>query len=159
MKYICSLIVVSDIERSRNFYENVLGQTVKADFGENVTFEGDFSIHQKKHFKTLINNVEIRPKSNNFELYFEHDDLKTVEVKIRDLGLEFIHEIIEQPWKQQVMRFYDYDKNMIEIGERLEHTAYRLSKQDYSIAEICKFTYLSKEAVTEAIDEYSRLEK
>ena len=114
MKYMCPLIVVSDIKRSREFYENILAQTVKVDFGENVTFVGDFSIHQKKHFEALINNAEIKEKSNNFELYFEHDDLEDIVSKIKQLDLEFVHEIVEQPWKQQVVRFYDFDKNMIE---------------------------------------------
>ena len=155
MKYMCPLIVVSDIKRSREFYENILAQTVKVDFGENVTFVGDFAIHQKKHFEALINNAEIKEKSNNFELYFEHDDLEDIVSKIKQLDLEFVHEIVEQPWKQQVVRFYDFDKNMIEIGERMEHVAYRLSKQNYSVEEICKITYLSKETAENAIKEYS----
>ena len=50
MKYICPLIVVKDIEASRNFYENVLGQKLKYDFGENITYEGDFSIHLEEHY-------------------------------------------------------------------------------------------------------------
>ncbi|MBN1185450.1 MAG: VOC family protein [Bacteroidales bacterium] len=151
----CPLIVVSDIKRSREFYENVLTQTVKVDFGENVTFVGDFAIHQKKHFESLINNAEIKEKSNNFELYFEHEDLDNIVSKIKKLGLEFVHEVVEQPWKQQVVRFYDYDKNMIEIGERMEHVAFRLSKQNYSLEEICKITYLNEESVKNAIKEYS----
>lgn len=35
MNFICSLITVSDIKRSRDFYENVLKQKVRFDFGEN----------------------------------------------------------------------------------------------------------------------------
>jgi catechol 2,3-dioxygenase-like lactoylglutathione lyase family enzyme len=155
MKFIASLIVVEDIQRSRYFYEEVLGQTVKADFGENVTFEGDFAIHEKNHFQNLINNNPVIRKANNFELYFEHDDLSGILEKIKEIGLEFVHEIVEQPWKQKVIRFYDYDKNLIEIGERMEHVAFRLSKQGYSTDEICKITYLDKQAVENAIEEYS----
>ena len=156
MKFICPLIVVSDITRSRELFENVLEQTVIADFGENVTFKGDFSIHLKEHFQSLVGDVEIKEKANNFELCFEHDDLDEVVSRIKELGLEFVHEIVEQPWKQLVVRFYDYDKNMIEIGERMDHVAYRLSKQNYSIEEICKITYLAKESVEEAVKEYSK---
>ena len=54
MKFICPLIVVDDIKKSRHLYEVILGQTVKMDFGENVTFEGDFAIHQRAHFQKLI---------------------------------------------------------------------------------------------------------
>jgi catechol 2,3-dioxygenase-like lactoylglutathione lyase family enzyme len=155
MKFICPLIVVDDIKKSRHFYENVLGQTVKMDFGENVTFHGDFAIHQKDHFISLTGKTDITAKSNNFELYFEHDDLPDIISTLKALDLEFVHEIVEQPWKQQVIRFYDFDKNMIEIGERMEHVAFRLSKQNYSIEEICRITYLDKEAVENAIEEYS----
>ena len=156
MKYICPLVVVNDIKKSREFYEKILGQVIKYDFGENITFAGDFAIHEKKHFQSLINNSEIKDRSNSFELYFEHDNLIEIVDKIKELGLEFVHEIIEQPWKQQVIRFYDYDKNLIEIGERLEHTAFRLSKENYSIEEVCKITYLDREKVEKAIEEYSK---
>ena len=151
----CPLIVVEDIKKSRHLYENILEQTVKMDFGENITFEGDFAIHQRDHFQTLIGNKDVIKKSNSFELYFEHDELSEIVKKIKELGLEFVHEIVEQPWKQLVVRFYDYDKNIIEVGERLEHTAYRLFKQNYSYEDICKITYLCIEAVMKAIKDYS----
>ncbi len=115
MKYICALIVVEDIQRSRNLYETILGQEVQADYGENVAFKGGFAIHKKDHFKMLLNNAPVTTGGNNVELYFEEDDLEPVEKKIREEGLEFVHGITEQPWRQKVMRFYDYDKNMIEI--------------------------------------------
>ncbi len=154
MKFVCALIVVKDIQKSRKFYEEVLGQTVKYDFGENVTFEGDFSIHQEKHFESLIQGASITKKSNNFELYFEEDDLETVAQKIEENGLEFIHGIDEQPWKQKVLRFYDFDENLIEVGERMEHVAYRLYKDGCAIEEICKTTYLDAKTVNQAIRFY-----
>jgi len=72
MKFICSLIVVNNVETSRNFYGKVLNQKVQFDFGENVSFEGGFAIHLKSHFSNLININEdvIIQKSNNGELYF-----------------------------------------------------------------------------------------
>lgn len=51
MKYKCPLIVMHDIQVSRNFYENILGQKVKYDFGENIQFEDGFAIHLKEHYK------------------------------------------------------------------------------------------------------------
>lgn len=155
MKFICPLVVVDDIKNSRYLYERILAQTVKMDYGENITFEGDFAIHQRDHFESLIGKKDIIKKSNSFELYFEHDDLPDIINKIKELDLELVHEIIEQPWKQRVFRFYDYDKNMIEIAERMEHVAYRLSQQNYSHDDICKTTYLDKESVEKAIKEYS----
>ena len=157
MKYICVLIVVKDVKKSRFLYEQILGQTVKMDYGEDIIFHGDFAIHQKSHFESLINHYPILSKSNNFELYFEDDNLEEIVQKLKDNGFEFIHEIVEQPWKQKVVRFYDDDKNIIEIGERMEHTAFRLSKQNYSIKEISKITYLPENMVQKSIEEYSKI--
>jgi catechol 2,3-dioxygenase-like lactoylglutathione lyase family enzyme len=155
MKFVCPLIVVEDIRKSREFYETILEQHVEKDYGENLFFGGGFAIHQKKHFQTLINGRPVAGKSNSLELYFEHDQLHELAEKIEQLGLEFVHKIAEQPWKQLVMRFYDYDGNLIEVGESLDHTAYRLSKQNHSIEEICKITYLDRKSVEMAIRHYS----
>jgi len=115
-KFVCSLITVADITRSRDFYEKVFGQKVEADFGENVSF-GGFSIHLRAHFQNLIENKVITANANNFELYFESDDLvQTVEI-LKEYNVQFIHEIREMPWKQNVIRFYDPDNNIVEIGE------------------------------------------
>ena len=155
MKYICPLIVVEDINKSRKLYEDILGQTIKADFGENVTFEGDFAIHQKEHYQKLINGAPISSKSNNFELYFEEENLSAIVTTLKENGFEFIHDIIEQPWKQQVVRFYDYDNNIIEIGEPMEFVAYRLSTEGYSIEDISKITYIPKEAIKKLLEDYT----
>jgi len=156
MKYICSLIVVEDVKKSRFLYETVLGCKVISDFGENIAFEGSFAIHNKNHYQQLILNNPILKRSNNFELYFEDDDLGQLEKKIENNGLVFIHRIIEQPWKQRVIRFYDYDDNIIEIGERMEHVAYRLYIEGIDVNEISKITYLSLENINEAILFYKK---
>lgn len=155
MKFICSLVVVEDIQKSRKLYEDLLGQKVKSDYGENVTFEGDFAIHEKKHYQSLIPGHPVTKGGNSYELYFEEDDLPAVADKVKAHGLELLHDVLEQPWKQRVIRFYDYDKNIIEVGERLEHVAYRLYKEGESLEEISKITYLSQEIVKQAIEQYS----
>lgn len=38
MKFKCPLIVIKNIDVARSFYENILDQKVKCDFGENVVF-------------------------------------------------------------------------------------------------------------------------
>lgn len=156
MKFICPLIVVEDIKKSRYLYEKILGQVVKMDFGENITFDGDFAIHQKKHFRGLINNAPISAKSNNFELYFEDDDLEKILATLKSNGFEFVHEIIEQPWRQKVLRFYDYDKNLIEIGECMEHLASRLFKEGYPVDEISTITYMTEEFILQSIKQYEK---
>ncbi|MCL5058488.1 MAG: glyoxalase/bleomycin resistance/dioxygenase family protein [Actinobacteria bacterium] len=154
MKFICPLIVVDDIEISRIFYENVLNQKVKYDFGENVTFEGDFSIHLKSHFLDLLNlgQNDITQKSNNSELYFEEDNLDGMLEKLKVYGsVEYIHEIKEQPWGQRVIRFYDPDMHIVEVGESMESVARSFLSKGLSIEETAKRISMPKEFVKQCL--------
>lgn len=154
MKFICPLITVNDMDRSREFYENVLGQKVRYDFGENIEFEGGFSIHLSPHFRQLIDNKEIIPGVNNFELYFEHDDPEQMEERLNNFGVEFVHKVREQPWRQKVMRFYDPDGHMIEVGESLEHLSYRLHREGMEVEKISQITSMPERFVRESIRRY-----
>lgn len=156
MKYIAALVVVEDIEKSRRLYEKTLGLKVTADYGENITFENGFSIHEEKHYKTLIGSRQVTKQSNSFELYFEEENLSSVFDKVTALDLEILHGITEQPWRQRVFRFYDYDKNIIEVGEPMEYTAYRLSEEGVPISDICSITYLDEQTVESSIAKYSK---
>jgi len=153
MRYVGPLIVVKDVQRSREFYEK-LGQKVKYDFGENVEFSGGFSIHLEEHFEKLLGigyNNNILMKSNNFELYFETEEIFRVEDEIKEVGVEFIHEIREQPWGQRVMRFYDTDYHIIEVGESMESVAIRYYRSGLTVEDICKKTSLPEVFVQKAI--------
>ncbi len=154
MKYITCLIVVENIDKSVKFYKEVLKQTVLADFGENVSFKGGFSLHQKSHFKSLIQGREVASGSNSCELYFEHSDLITFSNRLKELDIEFIHDVVEQPWRQRVLRFYDYDKNIVEVGEGLDHTAFRLFQEGLKLEDISKITYMDIDSVKKAIVDY-----
>lgn len=154
MKYICSLITVSDINHSRNFYERLLEQKVKFDFGENITFHGDFAIHLKAHYKELIDRREINSGGNNFELYFESDEIEKMVLRLKENSVRFVHEAREQPWRQKVVRFYDPDDNIIEIGESMEFVAYRLKKENMTAEEISEIINMNIEFVQKSIEKY-----
>jgi catechol 2,3-dioxygenase-like lactoylglutathione lyase family enzyme len=150
IKFILPLIVVEDISASRRFYEDCLEQKVLHDFGEDVQFEGGFTIHQRAHFQTLLGDESRYPitlKSNSGELYFEAENLYAAQERLKLVGVNFIHEVEEQPWGQLVMRLYDPDGHMIEIGERMESTVLRLYEQGRSLEAIMKKTGMAKEFV------------
>jgi predicted enzyme related to lactoylglutathione lyase len=151
MKFICALITVNDMERSRYFYEKVLEQKVKYDFGENITFHGDFAVHLRSHFKELIDNKDIKDNANNCELYFEYDDLEQMEEKLNKEGVKFVHSIREQPWRQKVMRFYDPDENIVEVGESLEHLSHRLHREGMEVEKISKIIKMPESFVKNSI--------
>ncbi len=135
MDYICALIAVKDINSARLFYEEVLGQQVKYDFGEKITLYGDFFMHLQSHYEEFIGK-KISSDCNNFELYFEEDDLEKIVSDLKKKNVKFVHELKEQPWRQKAIRFYDPDRNIIEIGESLEHLSFRLNSEGLSVEEI-----------------------
>jgi uncharacterized glyoxalase superfamily protein PhnB len=150
LKFIIPLIVVEDVAASRRFYEDCLGQKVLYDFGEDVQFEGGFSIHQKAHFQTLLGDqgrYAITLKSNAGELYFETDEIEAVQERLKQSGAEFIHEIKEHPWGQRAMRLYDRDGHILEIGESMGSAILRLQGQGLSVEEIIKKTGMPKKFV------------
>jgi hypothetical protein len=67
-----------------------------------------------------------------------------------EFGVEFVHPLREQPWKQLVVRFYDPDGNIIEVGEPLMHTAKRLSSLGNSTQQVAELM----DVPTSAIDHW-----
>ncbi len=147
VKYICSLLTVIDIQKSKKFYEDVLNQEVDLDLGENISFKGGFALHDRKHFKSLINKDEISGPQNSVELYFESDDLDTIQNKLETINASFLHKIREQPWGQRVMRFYDPDNYIIEVGEPMDAVIIRYFKKGMQPEEISKRTSMPLEIV------------
>jgi len=155
MKFICSIIVVEDIYRSRKLYEDILCQKVISDFGEyNVTYEGGLAFYKKSLYQQLLGDKTIMNRSNNFELYFEVDNLAEIEEVILKQGFEFIHKIKEEPWKQPVFRFYDYDNNNVCIAERMERVSYRLFKENKTISEISQLTGIPEDQILQHLKEF-----
>ena len=124
IKYISSVLFVSDVNASRNFYENILGQKVALDHGECVTFSAGFAIMLKDFAHKIIfngQNIETSSEQNTgVELYFETDDIVGVRDSFLKQRVGFIHDIFEQPWGQRVFRIYDPDRYIVEFGEPMD---------------------------------------
>ena len=73
MKFTCPLIAVSDLERSKKFYAEVLGQSIALDLGWNVFYGGGFAIQYNFAELISIDKDSVVTKSHNFELYFEEE--------------------------------------------------------------------------------------
>ncbi len=158
LKFDAPLIVVEDMARARHFYEQLLGQKVKYDFGDDVAFEGDFTIHRKSHFQTLLGEAARYPvtqRAHNGELYFEAEDLELIFRRLKEAKVEFIHPIHEQPWGQRAMRLYDPDGHVVEIGESMEATVWRFHRLGLSIDWISEKSSMPREFVEQAIQKQS----
>lgn len=142
MKFTCPLIVVKDMGISRKFYEEVLGQKVILDFGANITFAGDFSLQTRETWAEFISKREedIKTEANNFELYFEEQDFDTFAASLRQTDVHYLHDVKEYPWGQRVIRIYDPDMHIIEIGESMAAVVKRFLARGLSVEETAQRT-------------------
>lgn len=121
MKYVCTLLVVKDIEQSKKFYHDVLDQDVIEDLGANVTLTGGFALQTSESWSGFIHKQdnEIIYGNNDAELYFEEDDIDSFMERLSYFKIEYVHSLKEHSWGQRVIRFYDLDKHIIEVGENM----------------------------------------
>ena len=151
IKFQSSVIFVKDIEASRRFYEELLGQEVLMDHGPNVAFVGGFAIWQVDHAYQMIFERPSDEKGQlgrgTCELYFEDDDLDATEARLSDAGVQFVHPVREHPWGQRVFRLYDPDGHIVELGEPMPVVIQRFLAQGMSAEEVAQRTSMPPEVV------------
>ncbi|HWQ80160.1 MAG TPA: VOC family protein [Anaerovoracaceae bacterium] len=138
MKYICTLIAVENMEKSKQFYRDVLGLEVVSDFGANVVLSGGLALQTLDTWIEFIQNPEsgIVLKNNACELYFEDDDVTAFIEKLAKIkDIEYVHPLLEHSWGQRVVRFYDPDKHIIEVGENMNMVIRRFLDGGLSVEE------------------------
>ena len=111
------LIVVKDIEKSRKFYHDLFGIDLVLDNDGNMILTEGLVLQDEKIWKSFLNK-DIVPKSNSCELYFEEQDIESFIKKLERLypSVEYVNPLMTHSWGQQVIRFYDLDGNLIEVG-------------------------------------------
>lgn len=120
MKYNCPVLVVTDMDKTVEFYKKVLGLRVITDFGANKTLTGGLALQTIETYKDFIGTNHISFGGNDFEVYFEEDDFDQFAEKLKECAVEYVHPVKEHRWGQRVVRFYDPDKHIIEVGENME---------------------------------------
>ena len=120
MKLKNPLLVVTDIDKTVEFYRKVLGLRVVMDLGANKTLTGGLSLQTEETYKDFIDSNEISFGGNDFEIYFEEDDFDGFAERLKSLNIEYVNPIMEHTWGQRVVRFYDPDRHIIEVGENMK---------------------------------------
>ena len=112
------LIVVKDIEVSKKFYKDLFGLQVLTDFGKNAILTEGLVLQEKKLWEEFVQR-EVVLGSHAMELYFEVRDLDSFAEKLESCPYEiqYINRLMEHDWGQRVIRFYDPDMHVIEVGE------------------------------------------
>ncbi|MBC5581147.1 VOC family protein [Anaerofilum sp. BX8] len=139
MKFELPLLAVQDVEVSKKFYKQLFGQEVVLDLGKNVTFSGGFAIQEDFAWLTDIDPDSVVRKSHNMELYFEVEDFDAfLHLLEQHSEVKLVHPPKKHDWQQRVVRIYDPDLHMIEIGESMEVIAKRYLAQGLSAEEVAK---------------------
>jgi catechol 2,3-dioxygenase-like lactoylglutathione lyase family enzyme len=156
LKTCSTALFVKDIETSKKFYIDLLGMSKDLDFGKNVIFKNGFAIWeiQKNHIipKSLGLDSISDPKINRFELYFETENLSDILKTLKNKNVKFLHQIHDEPWGQQTIRFFDPDNHLIEIGESMRQFVSRFYNQGLTIEQVSKRTSVPVEDVKRLIN-------
>lgn len=111
------LIVVNDIEKSKQFYHDLFNLNVLVDNDGNVILTEGLVLQDKAIWEQFTGR-EVRSESNSAELYFEERDIDGFIEKLESLYPEvvYVNKLMTHSWGQKVIRFYDPDGNLIEVG-------------------------------------------
>ena len=111
------LIVVEDIEKSKQFYHDLFGLDVVLDNDGNMILTEGLVLQGKKIWEGFL-GTDIIPQNNSCELYFEEKNIESFVEKLERLypSIQYVNRLMTHSWGQKVVRFYDLDGNLIEVG-------------------------------------------
>lgn len=111
------LIVVEDIEKSKKFYHDLFGLDVILDNEGNVILTEGLVLQEKTIWQNFLER-DIISESNSCELYFEEKNIEAFVEKLDKLypDIKFVNRLMTHSWGQKIVRFYDLDGNLIEVG-------------------------------------------
>ena len=111
------LIVVKDIEKAKQFYHDLFGLDVLVDFDGNMILTDGLVLQEEKYWREFLQK-EIIHRNNSSELYFEESEIESFVEKLEQLypDIDYVNSLMTHSWGQKVIRFYDPDGNLIEVG-------------------------------------------
>ena len=74
-------------------------------------------LQDEKIWKNFLKR-DIIPENNSSEIYFEERDIESFVQKLERLypSIKYVNKLMTHSWGQKVIRFYDLDGNLIEVG-------------------------------------------
>jgi len=129
--------------------------SVDLDFGKNVIFKNGFAIWEIQNNHIIPTSIGLKrisdSKFNRFELYFETENLPDIFKTLKSKNVKFLHQIHEEPWGQQTIRFFDPDNHLIEIVESMKQFVSRYYNQGLTIEQVSQRTSVPIETIKDLI--------
>lgn len=110
------LIVVKDIEKSKQFYHDLFGLDMLLDNEGNMILTEGLVLQDEKIWREFFGK-NIIPQNNACELYFEEKDIEAFVEKLERLypSIQYVNRLTIHSWGQKLIRFYDLDGHLIEV--------------------------------------------
>lgn len=154
MKYSGTCIAVSDIKKSRKFYEDLFGLELYQNYGINISFTCGLALQQEFDWLVGIPKEKIIKKPNNMELFFEEEDFDGFVEKLKKHpDISYCGDVIEHSWGQRVIRFYDPDGHLIEVGENMKMVVNRFLDSGMTMNEVSKKMDVSIDDLTKILND------
>ena len=117
MKLSGFLIVVRDCKKAMKYYHDVFGLEILADNDGNMILSEGIVLQEEKYWRGFLDK-DVIPQNNACELYFEEENMDAFVERLKILYPEtvFVNPPMTHSWGQRVVRFYDPDGNLIEVG-------------------------------------------
>ena len=141
MKLRNTVLVVKNLEQSKRFYRDVLGLHVLMDVGPYVTLTNGIRLQSLESWESALYLPKDRVSFGGLdgELYFEEKDFDRFLEKLGKLSqLDYIHPVMECRWGQRVVRLYDPDLHVVEVGENLKSVCKRFLDSGMTVEEVAK---------------------
>jgi len=110
------LIVVKNIEKSKQFYHDLFGRNTILDQDGNMILTEGLVLQDEKIWKQFLQK-DVIPENNSCELYFEEEQIEEFVKKLEKLypDTKYVNRLMTHSWGQKMVRFYDLDGNLIEV--------------------------------------------
>lgn len=155
LKNCLTAIFVEDIRLSKDFYTETLGMEIELDFGKNVIFKNGLTIWEIQESHIIPQTLGVfnlrNHTANRFELYFETEEIDEIYYELKEKEVRFLHELHEESWGQQTIRFFDPDDHLIEVGESMRMFVTRFHDQGMTALEISQRTHVPVDEVIRLI--------
>ncbi|WP_041138845.1 VOC family protein [Beduini massiliensis] len=136
MRFTGTVLSVADIHAARKFYEDLFHLEVYQDYGINIMFTCGISLQQDFDWLVNLPKEKIIAYPNNIELCFEEENFDDFLKKLGNYEIEYLGDVIEHSWGQRVIRFYDLDGHIIEVGESMKKVIQRFLNTGLTMDEV-----------------------
>ena len=96
---------------------SAFGLEMLLDNGGNMILSEGLVLQEEECWKDFLQG-DVLPRNNHSELYFEEAEIESFVDKLERLypETEYVNPLTTHSWGQKVVRFYDLDGNLIEVG-------------------------------------------